>query len=189
MSPTAPQGDVRARLQRSWWLFLALGVVSIIFGILVIGAPYVMTSITVILIGVLLLILGVMEVIHALTVRNLRGFAVHLLTAGLYLVVGLFVLEDPDRAAAVFTLLLAAAFFVGGMLRIIAAIAEQFPAWQWVLLHGAVDLVLGVLIWSGWPESSNWVIGLFVGVDLLFHGWSMVILGLSVRPRAAGPAA
>jgi uncharacterized membrane protein HdeD (DUF308 family) len=44
-----------------------------------------------------------------------------------------------------------------------------------------VDLVLGFLILNGWPDSSLWVIGLFVGIDLFFHGWSWVILALTVR--------
>jgi uncharacterized membrane protein HdeD (DUF308 family) len=44
----------------------------------------------------------------------LRGFALHLLAAALYLLTGLFMLEDPVRAAAVLTLLLAASFIVGG---------------------------------------------------------------------------
>jgi uncharacterized membrane protein HdeD (DUF308 family) len=94
-------------------------------------------------------------------------------------------LEDPVRAATVITLLLAASFFVGGLLRIIFSLVVRFHAWPWVLLTGAVDLILGVLIFSGWPESSLWVIGLFVGIDLLFHGWSWMILALTVRTYSA----
>ena len=134
---------------------------------------------------VLLLVAGVTEVIHAIMVRNWRGFALHLLTAGLYLIVGLFMIEDPVRAATVLTLLIMASFFVGGVLRVIFSLAVRFPAWPWVLLNGVVDLILGVLILNDWPESSLWVIGLFVGIDLLFHGWSWVILALTARTYSA----
>jgi uncharacterized membrane protein HdeD (DUF308 family) len=178
--PASPD-DERASFRRLSWLFLVLGLVSILIGFLAIGAPHLATTKTVLVIGVLLVIAGVTEVIHAVMVRNLGGFAVHLLAAVLYLIVGIFVLEDPDRAADVLTLLLAASFFVGGLLRIIFSLVEHFPAWPWVLLNGLVDLLLGILIWRGWPESSLWVIGLFVGIELLFHGWSWVILGLMVR--------
>jgi uncharacterized membrane protein HdeD (DUF308 family) len=169
-----------------WWLFLALGLVSVFLGFVAIGSPYITTEIAVIVFGILLLAAGVTEVVHAVLVRNWRGFALHLLAAALYLIVGLFMLEDPVRAAVVITLLLAANFFVGGLLRIIFSLVLQFPAWPWVLLHGAVDLILGVLILSGWPDSSLQIIGLFIGLDLLFHGWSWVLLGLSVRAPAAG---
>jgi uncharacterized membrane protein HdeD (DUF308 family) len=176
-------------LRRLSFLFLALGLLLILIGGLAIGAPHVATSKTVVVIGVLLLIAGITELIHAVMVRKLQGFAIHLLAAVLYLIVGLFLLEDPDRAAGVLTLLLAASFFVGGLLRIIFALVEHFSAWQWVLLSGAVDLILGVLIWRGWPESGLWVIGLFVGIELPFHGWSWVILVLTVRTVNAAPSA
>jgi uncharacterized membrane protein HdeD (DUF308 family) len=57
-----------------------------------------------------------------------------------------------------------------------------------VLLNGVVDLFLGVFIWREWPGSSLWVIGLFVGIDLLLHGWSWIFLALSAKPnRATAP--
>ena len=143
------------------------------------------TLASVVVFGVLLLIAGITEVIHAVMVRNLKGFALHLLSAALYLIVVLFMLEDPVRAAAVLTLLLAASFLVGGVLRIIFSLAMRFHAWPWVLLNGAVDLVLGLLILNGWPATSLWVIGLFVGIDLVLHGWSWVILALNVRTFSA----
>src|SRR5262249_51164312 len=145
--PAVAPSDEAATFRRHAWLYLALGVVSILVGLLAIGAPHVATFKSVVVIGWLLLITGITGVIQAVMVRTLRGFALHLLSAALYLIVGVFVLEDPDRVAVVLTLLLAASFFVGGVLRIIFSLAEQFPAWQWVLFNGLVDLFLGVLIW------------------------------------------
>jgi uncharacterized membrane protein HdeD (DUF308 family) len=177
----APPLDDRASLRPRWWLFFALGLVSVIVGLLAISFAFIATMTKVIVFGILLLIAGFTEVIHAFMVRNLKDFALHVLAAALYLIVGLFMLEDPVRAAVVLTLLLAAAFFVGGLLRILFSLGVQSPAWPWVLLHGVADVVLGVLIWSGWPESSLWVLGLFVGIDLLFHGWSWVMFALRIR--------
>jgi uncharacterized membrane protein HdeD (DUF308 family) len=182
--PTVSAGapsDELAGLRRLSWLFLVLGSVSMLVGFLAIGAPHVATTKTVIVIGALLVIVGLTEAIHAVLMRNFRGFAIHLLAAALYLMVGFFVLEDPTRAAGVITLLLAASFFAGGVLRIGYAIVERFIAWPWVLFNGVVDLFLGILIWRGWPESKEWVIGLFVGIELILHGWSWVALGLTAR--------
>jgi uncharacterized membrane protein HdeD (DUF308 family) len=178
-------------MRHLWWLFLVLGLISILVGLLAISSKWIVALLSVIVFGVLLLIAGVTELIHAVMVRNGKGFAVHLLTAALYLLVGLFMLEDPVRAAKVLTLLLAASFFVGGLLRIVTAIAMQFPAWPWVVLHGGVDLLLGILILPAAqdPESSLWVIGLFVGLDLLFHGWSWVVLALNLQKYGAAQSA
>jgi uncharacterized membrane protein HdeD (DUF308 family) len=190
--PTSPVNvtfDERASMHRIWWLLFLLGLVLVIVGVAAIGSPYIATSKSMVVIGVLLVIAGITEVIHAVMVRNLGGFGMHMLGAALYLLVGVFVIEDPIRAATVITLLLAASFFVGGVLRIIFSLVEHFPAWQWVLLTGVVDLILGILIFREWPESSLWVIGLFVGIDLILHGWSWMLLGLVVRRHQAAQAA
>ena len=184
-SPAGLPIEERASLRSAWWLFLILGIVSIIVGFMAVSSTFIATLASVKVFGILLLIGGATEVVHALMVRNWRGFAMHLVTATLYLLVGLFMLEDPIRAAAVITLLLTASFFVGGLLRIIFSLAVRFPSWPWVLLTGFVDLILAVFLWRSWPESSLWVIGLFVGIDLLLHGWSWVILALTVRTYSA----
>jgi len=186
---TAPAHEEHLSLQRVWCPLLLLGVVSVIAGLFAISFGFAATMASVFLLGVLLLVAGVTEVVHGVLVRNGRSFALHLLAAAMYLIVGVFVLEDPVQAAAVLTLLLAASFFVGGLLRIVFAVAVRFPSWPWVLLNGVVDLVLGMMIFNRWPESSLWVLGLFVGIDLLFHGWSWIILALNVRSYQAAPSA
>jgi uncharacterized membrane protein HdeD (DUF308 family) len=186
--PAAPTGlpaDERASMRPLWWLFLAFGLVSILVGFLAISSTFIATMASVVVFGVLLLIAGFTELIHAFVVRNLKGFALHLLSAALYLFVGLFMLEHPLRAAAVLTLLIAAGFLVGGLLRIASALAVQFAGWPWVMFLGAIDLLLGVLILNEWPDSKLWVIGLFVGIDLLLNGWSWVVLALTVRTYTA----
>jgi uncharacterized membrane protein HdeD (DUF308 family) len=105
----------------------------------------------------------------------------------MYLVLGFLLVQRPLAAAAFFTLMLAAAFFVGGLFCIIVALSDRFYGWGWVLLNGIVTLVLGILIWREWPEAAFWVIGLFVGIDMLFAGWSLVITALTIRSIAAKP--
>jgi uncharacterized membrane protein HdeD (DUF308 family) len=189
-SPGALANEEHASLRAAWWMFLVMGVISIIVGMLAISSAFIATMASVVVFGVLLVVEGITGVIHAIMVRTWKGFAMNLLVAALYLLGGFFMLEEPIRAAAVLTLVLAAAFIVGGMLRVIIAIAVQFHGWPWVLLNGIIDLILGVMIWSGWPGTSLWVLGLFVGIDLLVHGWSCVILALAVRAHnIARPAA
>jgi uncharacterized membrane protein HdeD (DUF308 family) len=187
--PAGSPYDERASLRRQWWLFFALGLASVIVGVVAICFAVFATLVKVLVIGILLLIAGVTEVVHAFMARNGRGFALHLLAAALYLFVGVFVIEDPVRAARVLTLLLVAAFLVGGLLRIIFSLGATPPGWPWVLLNGVIDLVLAGLIWSEWPESSLWVIGVFVGIDLIFHGWSWMGLALAVRAYNPAPSA
>jgi uncharacterized membrane protein HdeD (DUF308 family) len=124
---------------------------------------------------------GGVEIVDAFLGRGWRGFWMHLLGGILYVVLGFLMVQHPAPAAAIFTLMLAAAFFVGGLFRIVVALSERFYGWGWVLLNGVVTLILGVMIWRRWPEAAFWVIGLFVGIDMLFAGWSLVITALTIR--------
>ncbi len=75
---------------------------------------------------------------------------------------------------------------VGGLFRTIRSLAFRFPHWGWMLVGGAINLLLGILIWQQWSEAVLWVIGLFVGIDLIFTGWTWVMLSLplkNVKPR------
>lgn len=186
-SPHGPHADDHLNLKPFSGQLIVLGVISVLVGLLAMSATVVATMASVFVFGILLVVAGINEIVHAILVRNWRGFALHLLAAAMYLLVGVFMLEDPVQAAEVITLIFAASFMVGGVLRIVVALVERFPSSSWVLLSGIVDLLLGLMIFNRWPESSLWVVGLFVGIDLLFHGWSSIALGLAVR--AAGPKA
>ena len=63
----------------------------------------------------------------------------------------------------------------------------KFPHWGWILAGGVINLILGILIWQQWPEAAFWVIGLFVGIDLIFTGWTWVILSLAIKNLKVRP--
>jgi uncharacterized membrane protein HdeD (DUF308 family) len=81
------------------------------------------------------------------------------------------------------TLLLACVLMVGGLFRIIGSLMFRIPHWGWTLAGGVINLLLGIYIYSQWPLDSIVVIGLFVGIDLIFTGWTWVMLALAVRSR------
>jgi uncharacterized membrane protein HdeD (DUF308 family) len=74
---------------------------------------------------------------------------------------------------------------VGGIFKVGAALAYRFAAWGWSLAGGIID----VLVWQEWPASALWVIGLLVGIDLIFRGFNWIALGLALhslpRPETA----
>ncbi len=177
--------DIR---QRTGW-FVALGVALIVLGVLAIWMAVATTLISVMIFGWLLLIGGFVETIHAFWVRPWSGLLLQLLIGILNIVVGFLMLANPGASALALTLLLAAFFFVGGLFRIILAFSNHFPNRNWALFSGVVNILLGVLIWLQWPASAFWVIGLFIGIDLLITGWWFVALGTAARRlTAAHPA-
>jgi uncharacterized membrane protein HdeD (DUF308 family) len=83
------------------------------------------------------------------------------------------------------TLFLGAALVVSGIMRIILAFSvHQEAPWIWMLLSGAVTLVLGCVILARWPVSSLYILGLFLGIDLILAGAGWIGLGLGLRRQA-----
>jgi uncharacterized membrane protein HdeD (DUF308 family) len=192
-SPVEPLNPFREELHhlwKSWGLFLALGLTEVVLGLAAITSSvvaYFITFTVVVVFGALVLIGGIVHLVNAFAARGWRGFFPHLMAAILYLVVGILMIEHPFEAAAGVTLMLAAAFLVGGLVRIIVAVTERFSGWGWVLANGLIGMLLGLSIWKHWPDASEWIIGLFVGIDLIFAGWSWVMLAWMARRLPATP--
>jgi uncharacterized membrane protein HdeD (DUF308 family) len=173
-------------LEKTWGWFLVLGIVLVFVGTLAIGASFVTSLATVLLFGTLLMVSGGAQVIAAFFCRGWGGFFQELLVGILLLVIGLLMVTHPLAALASLTLLIAAFFLVSGIGRVVVAVTERFENWVWVLLSGVVNILLGILIWRGWPASALWVIGLFVGIEMLFRGLSWIMLALAARAVAKG---
>ncbi len=166
-------------LKKNWGWFLALGVLLIVLGAVAIGRAWLVTLVSMVFFGWLLIIAGVVEAVHSFwRQRNWSGFFLDLLTGLLYAVVGLLVVSNPLQTSAALTLLISVFLIFGGVFRIAAALSVRYPHWGWVLLHGIVQLALGVMIWRHWPVSGLWVIGFFIGIEMFCNGWTLVMLAM-----------
>lgn len=164
-----------------WIWLLILGIALVAFGMFAIAAPFISSLATVLTIGVLLIMGGVAQLVGAFWTRDWSGFFLVLLMGVLYAVMGVLFLNRPLEAMAAVTLLLACVLLVGGAFRTIVSAWYQFPQWGWVFVGGLLQLGMGFLIWQGWPETSLWVVGLFVGIDMIFTGWTWVMLSLRLK--------
>ena len=170
-------------IRAHWVWFLTLGIILIIVGTIAVGMPFVASLATALTLGSLLLFGGAAQLVGAFWTRDWSGFFLSLLMGVLYVVLGMMFVRHPTDAVVAMTLFLACALMVGGLFRIIGSLMYQFPHWGWTLVGGVVNLALGIMVWLQWPEASLWVIGLFVGIDLIFTGWTWVMLALAVRKR------
>lgn len=167
-----------------WTWFLLLGVALVLLGTAALGSSFVATVAAMEVLSVLLILGGISQSLLAFRMRHLSGFLALLLMGILYLVVGILTVNHPIALAKELTLLIACFLIFGGIFRIITALLARFPHWGWVLLNGVVTLALGIMIWRQWPGSSVWVIGTFIGIDLLFNGWAWIMLALAMRSHS-----
>lgn len=163
--------------------FLLWGSALFVLGLLAISFSYFTTMLSVIILGCIIFATGIIIIFDTFTSwrDKKHGFLLNLIIAILYLVVGSMLIYGPVLAAASLTLLLGGLYMVLGLFRIFYSMSVRLPQWGWSLFNGIVSLVLGFLILAHWPASSLFIIGLFVGIDLVFCGWAYIMIGLAAR--------
>ncbi len=164
-------------------LFLFLGLALLILGILAISVSVFTTLASVLFLGILLIIGSVVVIIDTFKTwrKDSKHFVLYLIFSILYLAAGIMLVRHPVWGAVSITLVLGIFYLMLGIFRIIGSIILHLPHWGWSLLSGVLALILGFLILIHWPASSLIVIGLFIGIDLLFLGWTYVVLALSAQ--------
>jgi uncharacterized membrane protein HdeD (DUF308 family) len=183
--PMAVDPRVGEELKHHWRRFVVLGAALIVLGVVALGSVGIATITSVLVFGWILVVAGILETIHAWRVRGWSGFTRHLLGGVLSFVVGGLIVANPAAGTLSLTLLMAAFFIVGGVFRIGTALSFRFPGRGWAVAGGIVTVALGTIIATEWPVSAVWVIGTFVGIDLIFDGWSLVMAGLGARGLTA----
>jgi uncharacterized membrane protein HdeD (DUF308 family) len=169
------------RVRRHWWLFLLLGILLVLGGTVAIAYPLMSSLGAVMVLGIVLIVTGVFTIIGAFWAGKWSALLLQLLVGILYLMAGMAIRDAPVESTAVATMFIAAFFIVVGAFRIVVALAERFPQWGWALLNGVVTLLAGVIIYDTFPASALWVIGLLVGLELLFNGWTWIMLSFVIR--------
>jgi uncharacterized membrane protein HdeD (DUF308 family) len=173
-------GDLDA-VRHHWRWVLASGIAFVSLGAMAFAYSVLVTLASVFVLGWALVFGGLFQALHAFKVSRWSGFFLELVMAILYVIVGLVMVAHPGAGAMSVTLLIAAFFLVGGLSRIFAGTMLHLPGRAWLLLSGAVTLLLGVLIWMEWPASGLWVIGTFVAIDMIFSGTWLIMLALNAR--------
>jgi len=184
-----PGSDITA-LRAKWGWIVALGVVYVIAGFIALGSIVMATVASVFVVGVMMIIAGVAELINALQIKSWGKFLIWALLGVLYIVAGFVTFENPLFAAVLLTLILGASLVASGAVRIFLAFnMKRETPWVWVALSGAITLLLGLLILARWPINSIYILGLFLGIDLIMAGAGWIGLGFGLhRPRTMSQA-
>lgn len=181
-SPTGSIGDALREARAKWGWFVALGVLLLAAGVIALANLLTATVASVFVVGALMLIGGAGQIMHAFSVKSWGGFIWWLLSGVLYAASGVVAFMNPLLASAVLTFMLAAGLLASGALRVWVGFKERpNTGWGWVVAAGAITAILGLIIASGWPVNSLWVLGMFLAIDLIFQGWTFIAVGLALK--------
>jgi uncharacterized membrane protein HdeD (DUF308 family) len=173
--------DALKQLKENWNWFFVLGIALVVLGSVSILFAVATTMVTVVFLGAVLLTAGIFEAIKSFKINKWSTFFLHLFLSVLYVVAGGFIILNPVINALSLTILVAMLFLVSGIVKIIFSFAKNLPHRFWLLLSGILSVILGILIIKEWPTTGLWVIGMLLGVDLVFAGWTWIMLSLSAK--------
>ncbi|HWB69750.1 MAG TPA: DUF308 domain-containing protein [Solirubrobacterales bacterium] len=181
--------ELRAGLARSWKALMTIGIIAIVIGCIAILVPAVASVGTAIFIGWILLIAGAFLVAAAFSAQSVGSLLLRLLWAAITVIVGLWLIIEPHNGTLTLTFVLGVYFLFMGVTRItVAFLGRGQPNAGWVGLSGVLGLLVGILVLAKFPSSADWAIGLLVGIDLIFAGWTLTSVALVGKELARGRA-
>jgi uncharacterized membrane protein HdeD (DUF308 family) len=169
------------RMRDNWGWYLALGVGLVILGILCLVWAPAATVATVALFGIFTLLAGVVVAVSAIWAGGFWGAILRIIAGVLLVIAGFYMITRPFGTAAVLTVGIALFLIVTGIVQIVGSFMEQGRGWGWGVASGVIGVLLGILLWVGWPVTGFVAIGIFVGIDILISGVSLVVASLTAR--------
>ncbi len=163
-----------------WMMFL--GILVILSGILAIGSPFITGLSVTIFVGAMITVTGVSQLVHAFGLKYKQGLITTISLGILSVIVGLYLITRPLQGLLGLTLI-AGIFFIADGIGWIALAFSRRPekGWGWHLFSGIISVLLGIMIFSHWPLSGVWAIGVLFGIRMLNAGFGMAFFGSAIR--------
>lgn len=165
---------------------IGLSVLMIVAGILAIASPLAAGLAVNLIVAWLLIFSGCVHLVFAWYRPSTGGLLWELLVGVLYIFIGVYLVVHPVAGLESLTLALAIYLFVEAILEFVLGFSlRPLRGSGWLLSDGIITLILAVMIWRTWPSTAGWVIGILVGISMLFSGTSRLMLSLAARSVVA----
>jgi uncharacterized membrane protein HdeD (DUF308 family) len=175
----AQSRDAIRGVTRSWWLFLILGVLWILFGMFVLSYNVGSLLALAVFAGITFVSTGVTQLVGASRAEGWRWL--HVVGGALSLLAGIVAFVWPGATLVVISVVLAWFLVFKGIVDVVTALADTGRAWWWVtLILGVLELLLG--IWAaGYPGRSLFVFVNVVGIYAVFYGITEIFAAFEIR--------
>jgi len=177
---------VDAMPERRGWR-LGLGIAMVVLGILALFSAPVAGIVSAVILGLACLTAGGVALMGIFRSDSVAEVLLMLILTAMLFFTGVGLLADPVRALASITTLLGSFLLLSGVARIVIALFDRRGRRGWAVLHGIVNLCLGVLIFAKWPLSGLVAIGLFIAIELIIVGVAWITGARAMRDRRPAP--
>jgi uncharacterized membrane protein HdeD (DUF308 family) len=171
---------------KDWLKWLLLGLLSVAFGIYVLGNTVVASIAVTAFVGVLFLISGAAQVVAGFSAESTWTKIMTIALGVLMGLLGTSFLVNPLEGVVSLSLLVVILLAASGVVRLIFAFRMKDTAYFWpMLISGALSVLLAGYILANFAAVSTQLLGILLGIELIFNGAGLVVLGFFVR--AMGP--
>ena len=185
---STPSVSLPGFLPRSSGWSIVLSVLMILAGLLAIAVPPAAGVAATIFVGWMLVFSGVVHFVYAWQAHGAGSVIWEILVGIAYLFIGGYLLYHPLRGMASLTLALALYLFVESIFEFIIGVQLRPRRGNgWLFVHGVITLILAFMIWRTWPSSAGWVLGILIGIGMLFSGITRLMISLATRKLVAQP--
>jgi len=171
-------------LARARAIILGEGFVLIFLGAVAIVLPGLAAIAITILLGWLFFFSGIVGLLLTLGTSGAPGHHYSRLSAAVALIAGIVLIFLPVRDGRAFMDVLGFFFALDGIFSILYAIEHRGSRrWRWMLASGLFTLALAAFILAR-PSTSVPLLGLLVGIDLVFAGLALLAIGGGLKREA-----
>ncbi|MDT8321987.1 MAG: DUF308 domain-containing protein [Xanthomonadales bacterium] len=163
-------------------LLMVTGVLLVVFGAVALLSPVAAGSAVVKIVALILVVTGIVQLFHAYRSTARPDRLIWTALGAVIALLGILVWFNPGIGSGLLATLLMLFFAAQGFWKLAVAYRfRRFNGWLWMLLSGLLSLVFVYLLWSQWPLSGAWVIGVLVGLDLMLSGVAVMIVATAMR--------
>jgi uncharacterized membrane protein HdeD (DUF308 family) len=180
------------RFDMDWRRLVVQGVVIMLIGVGLVLIGIVRSNVVILsakelswlpISGMVILALGVVECLDAFLAKETRDFLQNLQVGVLDVVIGALIVfsvaEEPSR----FSLMISSYLIARGIVRITLIYAMQLPNAAISSIGGFASIIMGFMIWMGWPSTGGWFLSLCLNIEIAIRGWAVIIFALWVRKQ------
>lgn len=156
-------------------LILAVGIIAVVY-------PQSFGEISTQIIGFLIIVSGFMRFMFAVLSPSMGSMIWRYLFAVLMIIAGVWIIMNPEMGLDGITIAMAVYFLVDGITSFVYSFSlRPIGGGAYLLFNGIIGIVLGILIFYKWPESSNFVLGIYLGIKLIIDGINLTLTGQGIR--------
>ena len=176
-------------MTKNWGWMMAVGVLMIILGGAGLSMQAIVTIASMFYFGFMALFAGILTIAGTFGAEGWKSKTWHIIIGLLYIAAGIVMIINPVSSAVWITLFIAASFLAIGIMRLIAGFSmREIQGWGLTVMAGAAAIILGILLIVKWPITGIWAIGMFVSIDFLMQGISLVSAAWAARKFRASEA-